>query len=89
MPRRTTCPWHRLPVAAATSPATTTDSSYAESGYTFANAINTREGGTHEEGFRAALASSQGPAAPNSVGHRCSRTDAVDPVEKLAAGPWV
>jgi DNA gyrase subunit B len=29
--------------------------SYAESVYTFANTINTHEGGTHEEGFRAAL----------------------------------
>ncbi|MFM8351468.1 MAG: toprim domain-containing protein, partial [Actinomycetales bacterium] len=28
---------------------------YAESVYTFANTINTTEGGTHEEGFRAAL----------------------------------
>ena len=30
---------------------------YSESVYTFANAINTHEGGTHEEGFRAALTS--------------------------------
>ncbi|MBM2616870.1 DNA topoisomerase (ATP-hydrolyzing) subunit B [Actinoplanes sp. LDG1-06] len=29
--------------------------SYGESVYTFANRINTHEGGTHEEGFRAAL----------------------------------
>ncbi|MEU8078218.1 DNA topoisomerase (ATP-hydrolyzing) subunit B [Catellatospora citrea] len=29
--------------------------SYGESVYTFANTINTHEGGTHEEGFRAAL----------------------------------
>ena len=29
----------------------------AESVYTFANTINTHEGGTHEEGFRAALTS--------------------------------
>ncbi len=29
--------------------------SYSESVHTFANTINTREGGTHEEGFRAAL----------------------------------
>jgi DNA gyrase subunit B len=29
--------------------------SYGESVYTFANMINTHEGGTHEEGFRAAL----------------------------------
>ena len=28
---------------------------YSESVYTFANTINTAEGGTHEEGFRAAL----------------------------------
>jgi DNA gyrase subunit B len=31
------------------------NTSYAESVYTFANTINTHEGGTHEEGFRAAL----------------------------------
>jgi DNA gyrase subunit B len=31
--------------------------SYSESVYTFANTINTIEGGTHEEGFRAALTS--------------------------------
>ncbi|MBQ1043952.1 DNA topoisomerase (ATP-hydrolyzing) subunit B [Micromonospora sp. C32] len=31
--------------------------SYGESVYTFANNINTHEGGTHEEGFRAALTS--------------------------------
>ncbi len=31
--------------------------SYAESVYTFANTINTTEGGTHEEGFRASLTS--------------------------------
>ena len=29
--------------------------SYSESVHTFANTINTAEGGTHEEGFRAAL----------------------------------
>src|ERR1700755_794245 len=32
-------------------------SAYTESGPTFANTINTAEGGTHEEGFRAALTS--------------------------------
>ncbi len=31
--------------------------SYSESVYTFANTINTAEGGTHEEGFRSALTS--------------------------------
>ena len=31
------------------------NSSYAESVHTFANTINTAEGGTHEEGFRSAL----------------------------------
>jgi len=31
------------------------NSTYTESVYTFANTINTHEGGTHEEGFRAAL----------------------------------
>ena len=29
--------------------------SYSESVHTFANTINTAEGGTHEEGFRSAL----------------------------------
>jgi DNA gyrase subunit B len=33
------------------------NATYAESVYTFANTINTHEGGTHEEGFRAALTS--------------------------------
>ncbi len=33
------------------------NSQYSESVYTFANTINTHEGGTHEEGFRAALTS--------------------------------
>jgi DNA gyrase subunit B len=33
------------------------NSSYTESVYTFANTINTHEGGTHEEGFRSALTS--------------------------------
>ena len=33
------------------------NASYSESVYTFANTINTAEGGTHEEGFRAALTS--------------------------------
>ena len=33
------------------------NSGYTESVYTFANTINTHEGGTHEEGFRAALTS--------------------------------
>jgi DNA gyrase subunit B len=33
------------------------NNTYAESVYTFANTINTTEGGTHEEGFRAALTS--------------------------------
>src|SRR5690606_2243616 len=31
--------------------------SYSESVFTFANLINTHEGGTHEEGFRTALTS--------------------------------
>ena len=30
---------------------------YSESVHTFANTINTHEGGTHEEGFRTALTS--------------------------------
>ncbi|GIH75296.1 DNA topoisomerase (ATP-hydrolyzing) subunit B [Planobispora longispora] len=33
------------------------NNSYSESVYTFANTINTAEGGTHEEGFRSALTS--------------------------------
>ncbi|GAA5144444.1 DNA topoisomerase (ATP-hydrolyzing) subunit B [Pseudonocardia eucalypti] len=33
------------------------NASYSESVHTFANTINTHEGGTHEEGFRAALTS--------------------------------
>ena len=33
------------------------NTTYAESVYTFANTINTTEGGTHEEGFRTALTS--------------------------------
>ncbi len=33
------------------------NTSYQESVHTFANTINTHEGGTHEEGFRAALTS--------------------------------
>ena len=33
------------------------NTTYTESVYTFANTINTTEGGTHEEGFRAALTS--------------------------------
>ena len=33
------------------------NTTYAESVYTFANTINTTEGGTHEEGFRASLTS--------------------------------
>ena len=33
------------------------NASYSESVYTFANTINTAEGGTHEEGFRSALTS--------------------------------
>jgi DNA gyrase subunit B len=33
------------------------NATYTESVYTFANTINTAEGGTHEEGFRAALTS--------------------------------
>ena len=31
------------------------NNSFSESVHTFANTINTHEGGTHEEGFRAAL----------------------------------
>ena len=46
---------------------------YSESVYTFANTINTHEGGTHEEGFRAALTSivnryARGQEAPQGEG---------------------
>jgi DNA gyrase subunit B len=44
-------PEHQLEVAMQWN------SGYSESVYTFANTINTHEGGTHEEGFRAALTS--------------------------------
>ena len=33
------------------------NTTFTESVHTFANTINTHEGGTHEEGFRAALTS--------------------------------
>ena len=33
------------------------NTTFSESVHTFANTINTHEGGTHEEGFRAALTS--------------------------------
>ena len=51
---------------------------YSESVYTFANTINTHEGGTHEEGFRAALTSivnhyARGQGAPQGEGRRSSR----------------
>ena len=44
-------PEHQLEVAMQWN------SSYSESVHTFANTINTHEGGTHEEGFRSALTS--------------------------------
>ena len=37
---------------------------FQESVYTFANTINTHEGGTHEEGFRASLTSLVNKFAP-------------------------
>ncbi|GAB3286565.1 DNA topoisomerase (ATP-hydrolyzing) subunit B [Parasphingorhabdus pacifica] len=55
-------PIHRKPVAFTTSGsglelevAMQWNSGFNQSVYTFANTINTHEGGTHEEGFRAAL----------------------------------
>ncbi len=41
------------------------NASYTESVHTFANTINTHEGGTHEEGFRAALTSTVNKWAEN------------------------
>ena len=48
------------------------DGSYSESVYTFANTINTHEGGTHEEGFRSALTSivTSGPPRRRSSAQR-------------------
>jgi len=40
--------------------------SYSESVHTFANTINTHEGGTHEEGFRAALTTTVNAYAENN-----------------------
>ena len=50
---------------------------YSESVHTFANTINTHEGGTHEEGFRAALTTRgqqvrQGQEAAQGEGRRTS-----------------
>ncbi|MET8855393.1 hypothetical protein, partial [Streptomyces sp. NPDC004579] len=49
-------------------------SGYSEGVYSFANIIHTHEGGTHEEGFRAALtvadarkASANPPGAPHAI----------------------
>ena len=54
------------------------NSGYAESVYTFANTINTHEGGTHEEGFRSALTSmvnryARGQEAAQGQGRRADR----------------
>ena len=53
------------------------NSGYSESVHTFANTINTHEGGTHEEGFRAALTArvnkyALGQEAPQGEGRRTS-----------------
>jgi DNA gyrase subunit B len=47
--------FHNEGVGMALEVAMQWNATYAESVYTFANTINTHEGGTHEEGFRAAL----------------------------------
>ena len=52
------------------------DGNYAESVYTFANTINTHEGGTHEEGFRAALTSAVNSYAKDAKLLRRRRTTA-------------
>ena len=54
------------------------NASYTESVYTFANTINTAEGGTHEEGFRAALTTvvnkyARGPEAAPGEGRQPHR----------------
>ena len=47
----------RAPTAMSLEIAMQWNTSYTESVHTFANTINTHEGGTHEEGFRSALTS--------------------------------
>ena len=50
---------------------------YSESVHTYANTINTHEGGTHEEGFRAALTSLvkiARPSTPRSSRRRTAAT---------------
>ena len=49
------------------------NATYSESVYTFANTINTIEGGTHEEGFRAALTDGRQPVGDRPEGHQGHR----------------
>ena len=43
---------------------------YSESVHTYANTINTHEGGTHEEGFRAAMTSLDQPLRAGEEHHQ-------------------
>ena len=63
------------------------NASYAESVHTFANTINTAEGGTHEEGFRAALTTIVNNYAQNQklVREKEERLSGEDVREGLAA----
>ncbi|WP_250289450.1 DNA topoisomerase (ATP-hydrolyzing) subunit B [Frankia sp. CiP1_Cm_nod1] len=57
---------------------------YNESVYTFANTINTHEGGTHEEGFRAALTSAVNAYAKDQNLLRPPKANGKNPDERLA-----
>ncbi|HEX9356714.1 MAG TPA: DNA topoisomerase (ATP-hydrolyzing) subunit B [Streptosporangiaceae bacterium] len=63
------------------------NASYAESVHTFANTINTAEGGTHEEGFRSALTTIVNNYAQNQklVREKDERLSGEDVREGLAA----
>ncbi len=55
---------------------------YSEGVYSFANAIHTHEGGTHEEGFRAALTSLS--TATRATRSCCARRTTTSPVRTSA-----
>jgi DNA gyrase subunit B len=57
---------------------------YNESVYTFANTINTHEGGTHEEGFRAALTSAVNVYAKEQNLLKPVKANAKNPDERLS-----
>ncbi|WP_322769585.1 DNA topoisomerase (ATP-hydrolyzing) subunit B [Frankia sp. Cr1] len=57
---------------------------YNESVYTFANTINTHEGGTHEEGFRAALTSAVNAYAKDQNLLKPPKANGKNPDERLA-----